>query len=104
MNYRLFDTCTAPRVYRLDPLQYTLGENVAWLRMEQSLNKKTFARMAGVSRPYLNAIEDGQADIRLSYMQRLADALCVDPIMLLACGLDYEPLRLLVEMSQGMRL
>ena len=39
--------------------------------------------MAGVSRPYLNAIERGMADVRLSTVQDLADALCVSPIELL---------------------
>ena len=60
-----------------------LGHNVARLRTEQDLSKTTFAQMSGMSRPTLNKIEDGFSDTRLSYVQRLGDALCVDPLLLL---------------------
>ena len=83
MNRWPLDTCSPSRADQVYVLRHTLGANVARLRKEQELNKTTFALMAGVSRPYLNAIERGQADIRLSYMQRIADALCVEPTDLL---------------------
>ena len=88
---------THPIVHDDNPyvLRHTLGENVARLRKEQELNKTTFALMAGVSRPYLNAIERGQADVRLSYVQKIADALCVEPIDLLNADYDCKPRRLL---------
>lgn len=65
----------------LSPL---VAANVTRLRREQHLNKQTFAYIAGISRPLLDRIEDGTADIRLSYLERLADALCVGPLDLLA--------------------
>lgn len=61
----------------------TLGRNVKRLRLEQKLDKKTFSLMVGIGRPLLDKIEKGQSDIRLSYLQRLADALAVAPIDLL---------------------
>ena len=65
------------------PLRVTLGLNVARLRTEQGLPKKTFSLMCGISRPLLDRIENGDSDVRLSYVQRLADGLCVDPLLLL---------------------
>lgn len=70
------------KVYVQRHLERTLGANVSRLRQEQGLTKKTFALMSGISRPYLNSIESGSSDVRLSYVQRLADALCVEPIEL----------------------
>ncbi len=66
-----------------DHLMHALGSNVMRLRTEQDLTKTAFAVMSGVSRPTLNKIEDGFSDARLSCLQRLGDALCVDPILLL---------------------
>ena len=68
---------------RLCELARTLGCNVHRLRRKQRLHKYVLSDMAGVSRPYLNAIERGMADVRLSTVQDLADALCVSPIELL---------------------
>ena len=65
-------------------LSERLGKNVARLRTEQGLNKKTFSMMCGIGRPLLDAIERGRSDVRLSYVQRLADALSVHPLVLLS--------------------
>ena len=55
-----------------------LGRNVTYLRKSQRLNKQTFSLMIGVSRPYLNGIESGRVDARLSIVERIADALSVE--------------------------
>lgn len=60
-----------------------LGENVRRLRKEQDMNKKLFANMVGIGRPMLDKIENGEADVRLSYVERLASALGASPIELL---------------------
>ena len=61
----------------------TIGKNVQRLRIEQSLSKKTLARIARVSRPQLDKIESGEADVRLSCIARIADSLSVAPADLL---------------------
>lgn len=66
-----------------DRLEKIFGINVSTLRQEQELTKKTFAHMSGISRPFLDAIEHGTTDVRLSYVKRLADALSVEPAYLL---------------------
>ena len=65
------------------PLAPIVAENVRYLREQQHLNKRTFAFILGIGRPMLDKIENGQADIRLSYLERLADVLSVDVIELL---------------------
>ena len=64
-------------------LNETVGRNVQRLRVEQSLPKKTFAHIANVSRPQLDKIESGEADVRLSCIARIADSLSVAPADLL---------------------
>ena len=64
-------------------LNEIIGKNVQRLRIEQSLSKKTLARIARVSRPQLDKIESGEADVRLSCIARIADSLSVTPADLL---------------------
>ena len=64
-------------------LNETVGRNVQRLRAEQSLPKKTLAHIACVSRPQLDKIERGEADVRQSCIARIADSLSVAPADLL---------------------
>lgn len=64
-------------------LSVALGRNVHDLRKEQHISISLLSRIAKISRPLLAEIEKGEADVRLSYVERLADALCVDPLQLL---------------------
>jgi len=66
-----------------EALNEIIGKNVQRLRIEQSLSKKTLARIARVSRPQLDKIESGEADVRLSCIARIADSLSVAPADLL---------------------
>ena len=87
MDYRI-DT---PFAHTPEPpageLGAALGYNVRRLRTEQHLTKRTFAMMVGIGRPFLDKIESGEADPRLSLVIRLADALSVTPEDLLALSL-----------------
>ena len=56
-----------------------VGRNMAFLRVSQRINKQTFSLMMGFGRPFLNLLERGQADVRLSLVVRLAEALSVSP-------------------------
>ena len=60
-----------------------LGRNVTRLRKQAKITKQKFALMVGVGRPFLNRIENGIADPRLSVILRLADALETTPQELL---------------------
>ncbi|MBR3182572.1 MAG: helix-turn-helix transcriptional regulator [Eggerthellaceae bacterium] len=72
-----------------DPLlSRALGANVKRFRAEQDLTKATLARMAGLCRPMLDRIEGGESNASLSDIQRIADALCIEPTDLLSSSGD----------------
>lgn len=64
-------------------LASVLGNNVEALRRMHGLTKMKLSLMTRISRPLLNKIINGTADIKLSYIVRLADALGVQPQELL---------------------
>lgn len=64
-------------------LSYVLAENVKRLRLKAKINKHTFSLMLGIGRPFLNKIESGLADPRLSVIVKIADALETTPEELL---------------------
>ena len=66
-----------------DRINHVLAENVTRLRQEQQLTKSSLALMSGISRLTLNKVEKGASNVRLSNLQKMADALCVDPADLL---------------------
>ena len=68
---------------RPNELSLIFGQNVKMLRLEQGLNKKSFAMICDISRPLLDEIENGTSNVRLSYVQKIADALSVRPADLL---------------------
>lgn len=68
---------------KADEISFVFGRNVKRMRTDQGLNKKSFALICGISRPLLDEIERGTSDVRLSYVQKIADALSVKPSRLL---------------------
>ena len=67
-----------------DPkMAVTLGCNVKRLRERGHMSKTRFAAMVGIGRPLLNKIEKSTANVRLSLVEKLADALETTPKKLL---------------------
>lgn len=66
-----------------EKIEQTIGRNVRSLRETQHLSKVEFCLMAGVSRPYLNKIEAGEANISVKQLDRLARSLGIDAVELL---------------------
>lgn len=67
-------------------IEQVIGRRVQMLREQQHLSKIEFCLMTDVSRPYLNRIEAGEANITVKQLSRLAAALNVEPVELLAPG------------------
>lgn len=65
-------------------IEQVIGRRVQALREQQHLSKIDFCLMTDVSRPYLNRIEAGEANITVKQLARLAAALNVEPAELLA--------------------
>ncbi len=60
-------------------IEQRVGRRVRELREGQGLSKSEFCLMIDLSRPYLNAIESGDANITLRQLARIAAGLAVDP-------------------------
>ena len=52
-----------------------LGTNVERLRLEAGMDISTFARVAGIARPTIYKVESGVSNLKLSYLNKIADAL-----------------------------
>lgn len=60
-----------------------VGRRVREARLEAGETKSGFCLMAGISRPYLDRVEAGEANLSLRMLVRLASCLRVDPADLL---------------------
>lgn len=65
-------------------IEQRLGRRVQALREQQGLSKADFCLMIGLSRPYLNRIESGDANVTVRQLERLASGLGVEPSSLIA--------------------
>ncbi len=60
-----------------------IGRRVRRMREEQGIGKGEFALMVGISRPYLNRIENGTANVTVKMLVRVAAGLDVSVIDLM---------------------
>ena len=67
-------------------LPETFARNLRRIRTEQGLTQEELAARAGVHRTFIGAVERGDRNASLRTVQRLADALGVEPQRLLAAG------------------
>lgn len=71
-------------------LQRTVGRNVRAIRLARGLSQEAFADVLGVHRTYMGTLERGQRNLSLQALERLADALGVDPLTLLSEGMEVS--------------
>lgn len=64
-------------------LQHTLGRNLASLRRSRGLSQEAFADVIGYHRTYVGGLERGERNVSLRVLERLAEALGIDPLVLL---------------------
>ena len=60
-----------------DKLEVRVGHRIQEMRRRAGITKARFCLMAGISRPYLDRIEAGRANVTLRMLDRLADSLGV---------------------------
>ena len=65
-------------------LQRTLGKNLRAYREQRGLSQEAFADVVGVHRTYMGGVERGERNLTLRSVERLAAALRVSPLELLA--------------------
>lgn len=59
------------------------GTNVRYYRLQAGLSQEVFAEKCGMHRTYISAIECFRRSISLENIQRIADALGIEPYKLL---------------------
>lgn len=65
-------------------LQRTLGRNLRRLRQQRGLSQEEFAEVLGVHRTYMGGVERGERNLTLQSVEKLAERLGVDPVVLLS--------------------
>ena len=65
-------------------LQRRLGRNLRAYRQARGLSQEAFADAVGVHRTYMGGVERGERNLTLRSVERLAGALGVDALELLA--------------------
>lgn len=66
-----------------DDLRPILATNLRRLRESKGMSQEQLASRAGLHRTYVGAIERAERNITLATLQRIANALAVDPVSLL---------------------
>jgi transcriptional regulator with XRE-family HTH domain len=64
-------------------LQQTVGRNLRAYREEKGLSQEAFADSLGVHRTYMGGIERGERNLTLKSLERMAERVGLDPLMLL---------------------
>lgn len=64
-------------------LQARLGRNLRAYRLGKKLSQEDFADVVGVHRTYIGGIERGERNLTLISVERIAEALDLDPMALL---------------------
>lgn len=68
---------------RLERLRVLLGQRLRSERKRLGISQEELARRAGLDRTYVSKIERGERNVTLSTVEKLADALKVNPSELL---------------------
>jgi transcriptional regulator with XRE-family HTH domain len=64
-------------------LQRIVGVNLRRYRHQRGLSQEEFAEHIGVHRTYMGGIERGERNLTLKSLERIAEAVDVDPLKLL---------------------
>ena len=87
VTYCLFTYCMQSYIiyyevlYAMDIVK-VFAQNMRKYRLEKHLSQEALAEKAGLHRTYISAIECGRRSIALENVQRIADALEVDTLIL----------------------
>lgn len=65
------------------PVLEILAENVLYFRLSAGMSKADFCTDAAISRPTLDRIEHGEANVRLDKLEHMARVLRIEPSYLL---------------------
>lgn len=64
-------------------LQKTVGRNLRVYRQARGLSQEAFADIVGVHRTYMGGLERGERNLTLRSVERIAEQIGVDPLVLM---------------------
>ncbi len=64
-------------------LQRTVGRNLRAYREARGLSQEAFADLVGVHRTYMGGVERGERNLTLRSVERIAERIGVEPLVLL---------------------
>lgn len=67
----------------LVPSRLRIAQHVVSLRLQRGLTQQTLGELAGLHRTYIGAVERAEVNVSIDNIDRMANALSVDPSMLL---------------------
>jgi transcriptional regulator with XRE-family HTH domain len=70
-------------------LQRVVGQRLRAYRQTRGVSQEAFADVLGVHRTYMGGIERGERNLTLKSVERIAERLEIDPLVLLGQG--FEP-------------
>lgn len=65
-------------------LAKVVGQNLKAYRVARGLSQEAFAEVLGVHRTYMGGVERGERNLTLSSLERIAERLGIDAVVLLA--------------------
>ena len=68
----------------------TVGENIRRIRQERNLTQRQLGEMVGASEAYIRAYESGRRNPKPSSLEKIADALSVNPEVLANSDFDND--------------
>lgn len=73
-------------------LQRRVGENLRVYRLSRSLSQEAFADVLGLHRTYVGGLERGERNLTLKAVERIAEAIKVQPEeLLIASPIGIDP-------------
>ena len=64
-------------------LQKTVGRNLRAYRQARGLSQEAFADLVGVHRTYMGGLERGERNLTLRSVERIAERIGIDPLVLM---------------------
>jgi transcriptional regulator with XRE-family HTH domain len=64
-------------------LQKTVGHNLRAYRQARGLSQEAFADLVGVHRTYMGGLERGERNLTLRSVERIAEQIGIDPLVLM---------------------
>lgn len=79
----------------------TVGENIRRIRQERNLTQRQLGEMVGASEAYIRAYESGRRNPKPSSLEKIADALSVNPEVL--ANSDFDGIKAIHRLFQIFR-